>query len=144
MAPHLVRARSAYKDIRIRLIFLCLSVTHTHTHTHTLTHSLSLTHTHTHTHSHTHTLSLTLTLQIHALVVMGWYNEKKENDRSVCRRVSYLFTELLYTLFQGKVIGVAIGCFLGMCPLLLFPKDREKEKEEKSTVKADEKPSAPS
>ena len=49
MVPHLVRAWSAYKDLRIRLFH------HTHTHT----------------------------LQIHALLVMGWYNERKENDRSV-------------------------------------------------------------
>ena len=39
--------------------------------THTQTLSLSLTHTHTHTH----------TLQIHALLVMGWYNEKKTTDQ---------------------------------------------------------------
>ena len=31
--------------------------------------------THTHTHTHTHTL------QIHALLVMGWYNEKKTTDQ---------------------------------------------------------------
>ena len=57
MAPHLVRAQSAYKDIRIR------SFHHTHTHTHTLSLSLSLSLslTHTHTHTHTHTLSLSHT-----------------------------------------------------------------------------------
>ena len=61
MAPHLARAQSAYKDIRIRSF-------HHHHH-------------HTHTHTHTHRL------QIHALLVTpGWYNVKKENDRSVCRR----------------------------------------------------------
>ena len=38
---------------------------------------LILSHTYTH---HTHTL------QIHALLVMGWLNEKKENDISACRR----------------------------------------------------------
>ena len=58
MAPHLKRAQRAYKDIRI-----CV---HARTHTHTL--SLSLSHTHS--------------LQIHALLVMGWYTEKK-NDRSI-------------------------------------------------------------
>ena len=41
MAPHLVRAWSAYKDIRTR------SFSHTHTHTHT--------HIHTNTHAHTGT-----------------------------------------------------------------------------------------
>ena len=40
-------------------------------HTHTVTHSLSLSHTHSHTH----------TQQIHALLVMGWYNEKKTTDQ---------------------------------------------------------------
>ena len=54
MAPHLVRAQSAYKDRRIH------SFHHTHTHTHT--HTKMLTHTCTHTH----------TLQIHALLVTDW------------------------------------------------------------------------
>ena len=42
MAPQLVRARIAYKDIRIRSFY------HTHTHTHT----------HTRTNTHTNLLSL--------------------------------------------------------------------------------------
>ena len=46
MAPHLVRAQSAYKHIRI------LSFHHTH---------------------------------IHALLVMGWYNEKKTTHQYVVR-----------------------------------------------------------
>ena len=52
MAPHLVRAWSAYKDMRIH--------THTHTHTHTSMHAPmhirinSFTHTHTHSQIHTH------------------------------------------------------------------------------------------
>ena len=58
--------------------------THTHTHSHTHTHLHTHTHTYTHTthaHTHTHTLSLSLSLQIHALLVMGWYNEKKMTDQ---------------------------------------------------------------
>ena len=43
MAPHLVRAQNAFKDITIHAFH------------------------HTHTHTHTHTL------QIHALLVMDWY-----------------------------------------------------------------------
>ena len=31
-------------------------------------------------------LALSLSLSVHALLVVGWQNEKKENDRSVCRR----------------------------------------------------------
>ena len=46
MAPHLVRAESAYRDIR--------------------THSFHHTHTHARTHARTHTL------QIHALLMMDW------------------------------------------------------------------------
>ena len=81
MAPHLARAQSAYKDIRIRS-----SYHHHHHHTHTHRHTQTHTDTHTHTHSHTHTHTHTHRLQIHALLVTGWYNVKKENDRSVCRR----------------------------------------------------------
>ena len=61
MAPHLVRAQSAYKDIL-------------YGYAHFITHTQSKTHKCTHTHT---------TLQIHALLVMGWYNEKK---MTVCRR----------------------------------------------------------
>ena len=74
MAPHLVTAQCAYKDIRI------CSFLHTHAHTHsTNTHTLSL------------SLSLTHILQIHALLVMGWENEKKEDDRSQRRREEVCF-----------------------------------------------------
>ena len=73
MAPHLVRARSAYKDIRIRSFY--------NTRTRACTHSLARAHTHTHTHAHTHT-------HTHAAYtcITGDGSEKKENDRSVCRR----------------------------------------------------------
>ena len=67
VATHLVRAQSAYKDIKIH------SFRHTHTHTHTRTHAR--THIHTHARTHTHTL------QIHALLAMGWYNEKEMTDQ---------------------------------------------------------------
>ena len=75
MAPHLIRARSAYKDIRIRSL-------HTHTrartlartHTHSLTRARARTHTHARTHARTH---------IHALVVMGWYSEEKNKKRQI-------------------------------------------------------------
>ena len=43
MAPHLWRAHSAYKDIRIRSFYHTDARTHVHTHTHTQTHA----HTHT-------------------------------------------------------------------------------------------------
>ena len=54
----------------IMLSILC--ITHTRTH--------ARTHTHMHTHIYTHTSIHTL--QRHALLVMGWHKEKKENDRS--------------------------------------------------------------
>ena len=61
MVPHLARAQSAYKDVKIHSFH--------HTHTHTQTHTPRYTHTgHTHTHTHIHTH----TLQIHALLVMDW------------------------------------------------------------------------
>ena len=56
MAPHLVRAQSTYKDMRIH------SFHHTHTHAYSDTRTQSqFTYTHTCTHSHTHTL-VTLSL----------------------------------------------------------------------------------
>ena len=69
MAPNLVRARSAYKDIRIRSFHYTHARTHSftliHTHSHTHTHNTPThTHTHTHhtpTHSHTHTRTRTRT-----------------------------------------------------------------------------------
>ena len=62
MVAHLVGAWSTYRGIRIRLFYLSLSYTHSHT-------------PHKHVRTHTHTL------QIHALPVMGWYNEKKMTDQ---------------------------------------------------------------
>ena len=67
MAPHLVTAQCAYKDMDMLIS--------SHTRTYTL-----------HKYTHTLSLSLTHTLQIHALLVMGWQNEKKEDDRSKRRR----------------------------------------------------------
>ena len=84
MAPHLVRARSAYKDIRIRSFHHTHTHTdtHTHTRTHARTHARTHTHKHTHarararTHAHTHKRARARarahTLQMHALLVMGW------------------------------------------------------------------------
>ena len=60
MAPHLIRAQSAYKDIRIH----SLHHTHTHTHTHIHTHTDACAHTPRHTHTHT--------LQIHAFLPVPW------------------------------------------------------------------------
>ena len=57
MVPHLVRAWMEHLQRQGYAHF----ITHTHMHTHTDTHAV----------------------QIHALLVMGWYNERKENDRSV-------------------------------------------------------------
>ena len=53
MVPHLVRAQSTYKDIRIH------SFHHTHTHTHMCAHTQ--THKHTHTHACTHTTNTCIT-----------------------------------------------------------------------------------
>ena len=55
MMPHLIKTLSTYKDMDLLIP------------SHTCTLPLSLTHTHT--------------LQIHALLVMGWYNEKKTTDQ---------------------------------------------------------------
>ena len=63
MAPNLVRAQSAYKDIRIH----SFHYTHTHTHTHTQTHACTPApppkkkHTHTHTHNNNHTTNTCIT-----------------------------------------------------------------------------------
>ena len=51
MAPHLVKAQSAYKDIGIH------SFHHTHTHARTHTHA----HTQIHTHTHIHTTNTCIT-----------------------------------------------------------------------------------
>ena len=57
MAPHLIRAQSAYKDIRVH----SFHHTHMHTHAHTCTHMHTHTHAHTHTHMYTHTCTHTHT-----------------------------------------------------------------------------------
>ena len=59
MVPHLVRAQSAYKDIRIHSFHQ--THTHTHTHMHMCTHTHTYTHTHIHTHTHTHTTNTCIT-----------------------------------------------------------------------------------
>lgn len=38
----------------------------------------------------------------------------------------------------GRVIGVTLGCLLGMIPLLFLPSDEEKERTKKLTDKAKE------
>lgn len=45
----------------------------------------------------------------------------------------------LFVIFQGKVIGVTIGCFLGMIPLLFFDHSKKKEKKEGDEKKDDKK-----
>ena len=81
---HKRKSYTIHADIRLGSFYniyftptLTLSVCHTHTHLHTHTHTLSLCHTHTYTHSlspsHTHRY----TLQIHALQVIGLYNENR-------------------------------------------------------------------
>ena len=60
------------------MVFLHPALTHEgNTHMYTHTHTYTCTHTHTHTHAHTHTH----THQTHALLVMGWYKEKKKTDQ---------------------------------------------------------------
>ena len=67
MAPILVRAQSAYRDIRVH------SFHHTHARTHARTHTHARAQAHTHTHAYT--------IQIHTLLVMDWYKEKKTTDQ---------------------------------------------------------------
>ena len=116
VAPHLVRARSAYNNDNNeylerltrtdpkRLHVLYKSILSkfnaynmnacTHRHTRTYTHTRTHTRTHAHTHKdvrirlfhHTHARMHARALQIHALLVMGRYNKNKGNDKSVCRR----------------------------------------------------------
>ena len=66
MVPHLIRAQSTYKDIRIH----SFHYTYTHTHTHA--------HTHTHTHTHTNTC-----IASSGLIQCEGNNR---NDRYLCRR----------------------------------------------------------
>ncbi|KAK7099631.1 hypothetical protein V1264_022716 [Littorina saxatilis] len=42
---------------------------------------------------------------------------------------------------MGKVIGVAIGCFLGMCPLFFFKNDRKEKEEAKKEEEAEKEES---
>ena len=62
-----IRAGRAYKDVRIHSFYQTRTCAGMHACTHVRTHARM--HAHTHTHTHTHML------QIHALLVMGWYNE---------------------------------------------------------------------
>ena len=100
MVLHLVRAQSAYRDIRICSLHHTRTHTHTHTHTHTdacthtpkhthththmYTHTLSLSLTHTHTHTHTHTPHTTNTC-ITGDGLVKW----EENNSLVCRREEF-------------------------------------------------------
>ena len=73
-----VKAKTSTRGAPMRThlsLSLSLSLTHTHTHTRARAHTHARTHARTHTHTHTHTL------QIHALLVMGWYNEEKKKKR---------------------------------------------------------------
>ena len=62
--PHLTRALSAYKGLQICSFYY----TRAHTHVHPPP-----------THTHTHTANTCIT-------GVGWQGEKKEKDKSVCRR----------------------------------------------------------
>ena len=57
MAPHCLRAGSAYKDLRVHSFYRTHIWMHAHAcmHTHTCMHACTHTHTRTHTHTHTHT-----------------------------------------------------------------------------------------
>ena len=78
MAPHLVRARRTYKDVRIRSFYRTHTYIQTrararaHTHTHTRTHARTQArtharaHTHTHTHARTHTHTYNTHTRTHA------------------------------------------------------------------------------
>ena len=61
MAPNLVRAQSAYKDIMIRPFHHTHIQTDTHTHTHTHTHARTHARAHARTHARTHALTHTHT-----------------------------------------------------------------------------------
>ena len=92
MAPHLVRAQSAYKDIRICSFH--------HTHIHACMHIHKYTHTYTHTHTHTHT---------HHYKYMhywwwGWYSEKKTTAQ-----YTEVFTHVIdsgWALVHASVIAI--------------------------------------
>ena len=77
MAPHLIRAQSAFKDIRIH------SFHHTHTHTQKHARARARTHTHIththHTHTHTHTHKQTHT---HYKYMHYWWWIGKTTDLS--------------------------------------------------------------
>ena len=80
--------------------------THTHTHTHTMTHAR--THERTHTHTHTHTL------QIHALLVMGWYNEKKTTDQYAVEGYKKRHP-INITYFKQSVLPLRSSCACPFC-----------------------------
>lgn len=50
---------------------------------------------------------------------------------------------LPYSSVQGKAIGVAIGCILGMFPLFFFKDDDEKKKKKKGKAEAKEETQPP-
>ena len=87
MAPHLIRAQSAYKESPECLQRCNRILISSHTHAHTCTCVYTRVHTHTHT---------------HALLVIGWWNEKKENNRSVCRREEMGF-RCMYLCMQARM-----------------------------------------
>ena len=78
MAPNLVRAQSAYKDIMIRPFHHThiQTDTDTHTHTHTRTHARARARTHARTHSRTHAHAHT-----HYRYMVYWWWFGKTTDR---------------------------------------------------------------
>ena len=90
MAPHLTRAWSTYKDIRICSFYYHIhTCTPTCTHAHAHPHACTCTPTHTHTHAHTHTQHPHYTHTHHKHMhyrQKGWQNKKNENNRSACKR----------------------------------------------------------
>ena len=69
---------------------------------------------HTHTHTHTNTHTLTLTLQIHALLVMGWYNEKKTMDQYAKeKRGAFIFD--LKEESEDECLTVFVTPFTNIC-----------------------------
>lgn len=50
---------------------------------------------------------------------------------------------LSFMSFQGKAIGVGIGCILGMFPLLFFKDDDEKKEGQTEAKEKTQSPAAP-
>ena len=97
MAPHLTRAKGAYKGIQMRQL-ITFQNTHTQTHRHTDTHTRTQTHTHTNTranthqlHASTHTRAHTDT-HIHTRTYAHWTTQKEAGQRSTI----FLFSKPLY------------------------------------------------